>query len=186
MGVKNVDLFELPRTDTSVPLPQPIDGLVRISQKQTNWCWAACALMAYRQKLRPAMELCNILDLQFPGNNCCMREFGCNNTCNAVQIADVYTKIHLRSSQLTPVTNTASMAITIRNELAEKRPVEIYYNLDSIGAHVVLIVGITPKDQVPEQFLVFDPAKPTSSMSIESLQTLDNQGTWLLYWTGIQ
>ncbi|MBN9382259.1 MAG: hypothetical protein J0H74_15930 [Chitinophagaceae bacterium] len=190
MGVNFVQMVPILPRDTPDPLTVP--NLQRIQQCQGFWCWAACTQMVLRQHGDTTTQQCDMAKFLFNQTKCCEKPASneCNNRCESDDIKKVYNHFGRVCSLPAKIDGLAGPDLdqfleAIKVEIRAGRPVEIGYELDKVGSHVVLIAGFVGVG-AGTSFIVLDPLADRGCVASGGLPTLDGRGNWKLSWTGIQ
>lgn len=127
----------------------------RFLQRQSNWCWVACARMvanslAIGLSLEEIPEQAQIVQ-SWIGQ-------AANVTQNADQIVGLYRSGLLGARIDCAQTNGSLSQQTILDEIGADRPVEIGLTFHGGGGHVVIVAGFVDLGNGTVKYIVHDPA----------------------------
>jgi Papain-like cysteine protease AvrRpt2 len=162
--------------------PGPATNPLTVSyspQQQNNWCWAACAEMAFHHAgVNTTVSQCDMATAQF-GGSCCSAP--ASAACDQGNWPE-YTYTHYGFGHTKQP--TAISFASVQTEINANRPVQVYYAWNGGGAHVALIVGYYANGDVE----VYDPWQPygPGRRAFSYVQTAYNLGTWSITYTNLQ
>jgi Papain-like cysteine protease AvrRpt2 len=153
----------------------------QISQKETKWCWAACAQMVL-QFYGKAVEQCSLAAQLFGYLGCCSEASSplCNNPAQVPDIADVYTG----NGYTATLINDSIPFEALQTEINANHPVEVGFDWNNNNGHQVLVCGWSI-DSTGPLLLVNDPAYGSGAVYYVNLLVAYGWGSWRWTWTGL-
>lgn len=177
---RNVPLAPLP------PSPNNPLGVIWIKQKQTEWCWAACADMVLDFYQDPNVDQCHLANSASgaAGGTCCANPTSqtCNRPLSDAEISQLWTTHGIQ--RIPRASQVAFLEIQI--EITAGRPVEVAWSRN-VGDHLVIVHGWRVTS-AGEEVYVNDPAKGGGEgwMSFLDLRTARGTGFWDSTWVGLK
>jgi hypothetical protein len=188
------------RTQTGTPVkfvevdePGATLNVPQIMQEQSNWCWAACAVMVFQYYgINAGTQQCDLANYLSGQTYCCTPATfpptdPCNQPCPVSpidNISGVYSHYGVTCARATgPITFSA-----IQSEIGANRPIELFFAWNTGGGHVVLVVG-WGSDANGDYVRVNDPNAGSGGVTYAQLlayTTGSAFGSWNFTWTGIQ
>ena len=109
-----------------------------VRQEQTQWCWAACAVMVLRY-YGSSVKQCELADRMFGLSGCCNAPSSsvCNDSISEGGICALYNDFGLSCNGYS---GTITMDM-IESEINQDRPVECCFKLGTLVSHAVVIIG---------------------------------------------
>lgn len=155
--------------------PPPLLPVPYYAQLQSNWCWAACSQMVFGYYHTNSLQQCDLASRQF-NQLCCANPSAA--ACDQGEWPEnVYPKYHMGFSII-----KASMSFSdVANEIAQQRPVEVYYAWTGGGAHVALITGVYDNNDV----WVDDPYYGAGRRAFSAVQSGYGLGQWTISYSDI-
>lgn len=168
---------------TTVMLAGPSINVPMIKQEQTQWCWAACTDMIVHFYGNAGLRQCDCAAWLFANNTCCISPSSspCNRPCQVNDVSRVLAQFGVRSSSR----NGTVPSLTLKNEVAAGRPVEVAYAWDGGGGHVAVVCAWDQNGS--DDFVrVNDPAYGSGGVYYKNLLTAYGLGRWFWTWTDIR
>jgi hypothetical protein len=145
------------------------------AQLQGNWCWAACSQMVFGYYHTNSLQQCDLASRQF-NQLCCVNPSSAACDCGEWP-ENVYPKYNMGYS----IINAAMSFTDVANEIAQHRPVEVYYAWTGGGAHVALITGVYDNNDV----WVDDPYYGAGRRAFNAVQNGYGLGQWTISYSDI-
>jgi len=172
------------------PALRPLDFFVglpvpQIYQEQTQWCWAACAIMVARYYGDMNNQQCDLASWLFSQPNCCSDPSSslCNGPCRWEYICDVY-ESPLAFARCVAYAGYIPPA-SIKYEIDRGRPIECGFVLsDASVGHSVIVSGYY--NDVDDSVYVNDPADGEGAITWTDLLNAYFAGSWNYTWTDLK
>lgn len=182
MSLRN---FQVRKISLGSPTPGAKELPVHlISQKESNWCWAACAKMVMSYYGETSVKQCDLANWLFQRSDCgdASSSPNCNRTCRVGDVSKVYTNWNIHSIlSRHPVSPSE-----LQGEINLGQPVEVAFIWNGgLHGHVVLVTGWYPEPQ-EIWFKVLDPGEGVKKISYSYLLTAYGKGSWDYTWTGLR
>lgn len=157
-------------------------GVPLIDQKQTNWCWAACADMVLAFRSNPGITQCQLANsaLQLNGVQCCPSNAVCNRGLKDKRITWLWNHCGIPAYR-SPGLNCN----LLKYEIDNGRPVELGFAYSNNKGHVVIVHGWR-QEASGLFFLINNSAGPKKQKILcTTLLALSQNGEWNATWRGL-
>jgi hypothetical protein len=155
----------------AAPPADPLPVTYKTQAPFGNLCWAACCQMVLDLNKIVMPQICQVVSLVLDPN-CCAQ--GMPPSCNqGVFPYDAYPKLKFNC---TTKGGTMTMTELAAEVLTNQRPVEVQWDWNTTGSHVVLVTGVWGNGYVD----VLDPRSDRIGgiMLYDDLCKPSNEGTW--------
>ncbi len=159
-------------------------NLPLIYQVQSEWCWAACANMVLRFCVNAQNSNCDIVNWLLNQTNCCSasNSISCNRNCQWADIEKIYTHWNITCTQI----NDNIPFNDIITEIDNNRPVQIGYQWDFGGGHVVVAIGYNLSSDNKQYVYLNDPIRGHGWYLYTNIINAGGKGKWVYTWKNVK
>jgi len=154
-----------------------------VNQRQSNWCWVACAVMVLRYYGYSSVKKSDLSNWQFKNkkNSNNSKTKNSNERCKWKDVARIFSSWGIHSNFKSGKVSFQKIVFEIDNN----RPVELGFRGVFGSGHVVLVIGYEDSIRKGNKLYLMDPNQGGSWRAYKDLIVSIELGEWVYSWTNI-
>src|SRR5215218_1984149 len=146
--------------------------------EESNWCWAACAVMVARYYGDGFIQQCMLADYLFGQTNCCSTPSAF--VCNKGALSELVCTLYQGACALQCHGQNGDISLaSIQFEIDQGRPIQCNFDWSVGGSHTVIVRGYYESPTPLYGYVhVNDPLEGEGAITYEDLQSAYGLGVW--------